>query len=412
MADDKAKKTKIDLKARLGRTTAMGMTSPAAIPGPPSSSPGSGPVPPPSGPGSGPGSAPGSVAPPPSRPSNVPNDASVRPPPAFTPGIAPPPGLSTGIPLPAFGPQPRAAPRAEPKPSAAQQTIKVEIGEEIHEERKKARNRAMLAALGGAVIGLGIGFTAGGSSATGDRAKAAARGAEALEKDVKAANEKLVALDAKLGEAADKLNKSKIFPDDLSTALAGLTIPFDSTNLDNKGVNGMPGKLFKMVLNYTQSCENLNKLREQLKNASFSAKDPMTKAFKEETAPVANYSVTFRSEGGKVVADLVQNKDNFAWKGDFPAKYKIAAKPADKDVVRWVKGDLTGGSDTIAVPIDPKTTAAFASDPAVGRFYKALLDMRTVLQGNKDNPTTETAGLLKDGEELVNELHKQAAQFK
>ncbi len=317
MADDKAKKTKIDLKARLGRTTAMGMTAPGALPAPPPSGPGSGPMPPPSEPG-----AHGSTAPPASRPSTAPNMASVRPPPGISQGIAPPPGLSPGIPLPPFAQQPRqAAPRAE-KPSAAQQTIKVEIGEEIHDERKKARRNAGLAAVAGVFIGLGIGFDRrrllGDQD---DRAKSAARGAGALEKDVKEANDKLVDLDTKLTEAADKLNKSKVFPDDLSTALAGLTIPFDSTNLDNKGVNGLPNKVFKMVLNYTQACENLNKLREQLKNAAFSAKDPMTKAFKEEKEPVANYSVTFRSDSGAIVADLVQNKDNFAWKAStFPSK--------------------------------------------------------------------------------------------
>lgn len=402
MAEDKAKKSKIDLKARLGRTTAMGMTSPAGALPPPSVAPAppSGPEAPSSSPGSG---GPGSVpAPPPASRPSVPAP-SVRP-----IGIAPPPGLSPGIPLPAFAPQQRQAPRPEPKPSAAQQTIKVEIGEEIHEERKKARLRTMLGFAAGAVVGLGIGFTAGGASSTNDRAKSAARGAGLLEKDVKAANEKLVALDAKLTEAAEKLNKSKVFPDDLGSALGGLTIPFDSTNLDGKGVNGMPNKLFKMVLSYTQACEDLNKLRETLKNVSVSAKDPLTKVFKEETAPVVNYSVLFRSENGKVVADLVQNKDTFSWKGDFPAKYKVVGKPADKEVTRWVKGELPGG-DATAIPIDPKTTAVFATDPNVGRFYKALLDMRTVLQGNKDNPTTETPGLLKDGEDLVNELHKAAA---
>ena len=78
------------------------------------------------------------------------------------------------------------------KPSAAQQqTIKVEIGEEIHEERKKWRTRIMLGVFAGVVIGGGIGFVAGGSQEKGDRAKKAARGAGLLEKDVKAANEKL-----------------------------------------------------------------------------------------------------------------------------------------------------------------------------------------------------------------------------
>lgn len=401
MADEK-KKTKIDLKARLNKTTQMGIAPPPGlIPG------GAGATPPP--PASDPGAGPVSGPAPSSSPSAVPSAPASRPSAIPAPvGIAPPPnlGLSPGIPLPAFGPRP--APKADPKPSAAQQTIKVEIGEEIHAERAKARNRAMLAALGGAIIGLGIGFVAGGSSEKGDRAKSAARGAGLLEKDVKAANEKLKELDAKLGDASEKL-KNKSFPDDLSTALAGLTIPFDDLNLDGKGVNGMPSKLFKLVNDYTQSCKNLNKSRESLKNLAGLAKDPMTKAWKEEGAPMANFSVIFRTEGNKVVGDLVPNPTPFAWKSDFPEKYKVnkpeGARAAEKEAKRYVKGDLPG-NDLTAIPIDPKTTAAFSSEVMIGRFSKALYDIRQELQGNKENPTNETPGLLKVGDDLVNELHK------
>ena len=43
----------------------------------------------------------------------------------------------------------------------------------------------------------------------------------------------------------------------------------------------MPTKLFKMVLNFTSSVENLNKLREQMRNVKrVAAKDPITKAWK------------------------------------------------------------------------------------------------------------------------------------
>src|SRR3954468_17021989 len=116
MADDK-KKSKIDLKARLGKTSMTGSAPGVPMPvpglaGPPGSAP-------PPAADSNP-SAPGAAAPPP------PPSASVRPP----MGIAPPPGLSPGIPLPPFG-QPRRQEQAAPKPTAAQQTIKVEMGEEI-----------------------------------------------------------------------------------------------------------------------------------------------------------------------------------------------------------------------------------------------------------------------------------------
>lgn len=398
MADTDKPKKKIDLKARLGRTTQMGI----APPGPPlpSSPGGAGPTPPP--PSSEPGS--GNAAPRPSVP--TPPVGSVRPVPM---GIAPPPGLSQGIPIPPFAQQPRQAPRSEPKPSAAQQTIKVEIGEEIHQERKQARNRAMFAAFAGAVVGLVIGFVGGGSSEKGDRAKNAAKGAALLEKDVKTANDKLKELDAKIVEASEKLAK-KSFPEDLSVALAALTIPFESANLDNKGVGGLPPRVLKQVLNYTSGIENLNKSRETLKNLVGIAKDPINKAWKEETAPMANFSVIFRSEGGKsVVADLVPNKDPFSWKGDFPGKYKVIktenGRPADKDANRWAKGELPG-NDLTAIPVDPKSMANLTGEVFVGRLSKAIYDMKLELQGNQENPTNPTPGLLKSGDDLANELHK------
>src|SRR5262249_26882360 len=152
----------------------------------------------------------------------------------------------------------------------------------------------------GVVIGLVIGFVAGGSNASGERAKSAAKGAAALEKDVKAAGDKLSELENKLNDAGEKL-KAKTFPDDLSTSLAGLKIPFDSSNLAGKGVGGLRAKLQKAVLNFTSAVEQLDKSRETLRNLVGIAKDPIVKAWKEETAPVANFSVVFRSEGGKTV---------------------------------------------------------------------------------------------------------------
>jgi hypothetical protein len=401
MADDKAKKTKIDLKARLGRTTQMGIAPPAPLP--PPSAPGATPPPPPDS-GSSPFNAPPSA--PASRPSTLPG---------IPQGIAPPAGigagLSPGIPLPPFGPQPRQAPRAEPKQSAAQQTIKVELGEEIHEERKKARNRAIGAAFAGALIGIGIGWVAGGSASEGARVKSAARGAGQLEKDVKTANDKLKDLDAKLTEAAEKF-KNKSFPDDLASALAGMTIPFDETNLDGKGVQGLKSNLFKAVLDYTNSCKNLNKSRESLKNLIGLAKDPITKAWKEETAPMANFSVVFRTEGGKnVVAELVPNPTPFTWKGDFPEKYKVSRaegpRTAEKEVKRYAKGDLPG-NDLTAIPVDPKTTSSLAGGEVFNaRLNKALYDMRVELEGNKDDPNG-SSGVLKTGDDLAVELHKQS----
>lgn len=407
MADDK-KKPKIDLKARLGKT-AVGLQAPGPSQVPlPLPGPGAGGSAPPgfdSIPGAAPSSSPG-------RPSSVPMAApSPRP-----MGIAPPPGLSPGIPLPPFGQPHRRA--ADPKPSAAQQTIKVEMGEEVEQERKKMAKRSAIYAVIAAVAGAAIGFVVGGASKTGDLTKRVQDGAARLEKDVKGANDKLKELDAKLMAGAKKLqDKPPTFPDDLATALGGITIPFDASYLDGKGVGNYNGVLQKRVFSYAQAVTDLNQNKDQLKNLLGAAKAPVEKFWKEQADPVASFSVTFRGDNKGMLAELVPNKDPFALAKDWPESYTIlkpersaqGTKSVEKKASRWKKGDLTG-NDPVVIPVSADSVAAFTSEKLVFQLTKALLDAIQVTQGNKEDPSHETAGLLKDGDDLVVELHKLAIQ--
>jgi hypothetical protein len=404
MADDKAKKPKINLKDRLAKTTQIGMGAPGAVPMPmPMPGPGGATPPPPS---SDPGSNPAGA---PAVPATATPTPSARPPVPM--GIAPPMGLSPGIPIPPFAQQ-RQAPVKEVKQTAQAQTIKVEESEVIHTERKRGARRSALYALLAVIVGGGIGFVAGGSKSDGDRAKAAARGAAALATDVKAAGEKLKELEGKIGEASEKLQK-KQFPDDLATSLSGIVIPFETANLDGKGVGGLGRQTQKNVLNFTSAVENLNKSRETLKNLVTLAKDPIVKAWNEEKTPMANFSVLFRSEGGRVVAELVPNKEPFGWKGDWAPSYTInkfeQGKAVDKKVSRYVKGEIPGnGSDPLAIPMDPKSIAGFTGEVLVARLIKAVNDMRLDLAGNQADERNPIPGLVKQSEDLAVELTKAA----
>lgn len=389
MADDK-KKAKIDLKARLGKTQ-TGMTAvPLPVPGAtPSSQPGA--PPPPSSDG----------VPAPSVPAPTP---SVRP----SGGIAPPPGISPGIPLPPFAQRPSQREPAQ-KPTAAQQTIKVEVGEEVHAERKKAGQRIAIFAVIAGLVGIGAGFAIGGAQ---ERSAAGARGVKTagdLEKEVKAANEKVKELSDKLQEAYDKLGR-KEYPADLAAALGGLNIPFDGSNLEKPGIGNI-GKSLKPLLKYTKDIQDLNEDKDQLKNIFGSAQAGVEKAWKEEKEPVVNYSVIFRPEGSKgIVAELVPNKDPFKIGADFPKEYTITKlesnKPVEKKAKRWEKGDLTG-SDPIAIPMSPQSMAGF-TDKAVLQLRVKMAEYLEAMNGkNKDTPQ-ETKGILKEGDDLVIELHKLA----
>ncbi|MEZ4300651.1 MAG: formin, partial [Polyangiaceae bacterium] len=264
MADEK-KKTKIDLKARLGKTqTGMGSSVPLPVPGAtPSSQPGA----------SAPPSSDG--VPPPVVPSSAP---SVRPSGGGVPAPISAP-ISPGIPLPPFA-QPRASQR-EPaaKPTAAQQTIVVEVGEEIHQERRKATRRTALFAALALALGVGIGFVVGGARETRARVDLAIKSAGDLEKEVKTSNEKISEIGEKLKEAVEKLGR-KDFPADLAGQLSGLVVPFETGNLDKPGVGSM-GKTLKPLMRYTAAVEELNADREQLKNVLTQLQPQVEKAWKE-----------------------------------------------------------------------------------------------------------------------------------
>lgn len=393
MADDsKSKqKTKIDLKARLGKTqTGMG-AAPVPVPTPGSQ------------PGSGPPGAPAATS----------NSPSGRPSAPQAQGIAPPPGISPGIPLPPFAQQRPAQAQPAPKPTAVQQTIKVEVGEEIEQERKRMGKRAALYAGIAAVVGITLGFFAGGAKERGDRGKQAIEGAALLEKDVKAANDKMKELNEKLGAAATALG-NKNFPKEFAQELAAINIPFDATTLEGKSVGSLPGRTLKALFHYTQAVANLNETKDSLRNLLGIAQAPVEKAWKEEKEPVLNFSVVFRKDGEKTVAELVPNKEPFPFAGNWPEKYKITrlergpqgAKPVEKDAVRWSKGELVA-TDPQAIPVDPPSVAQFTSEQIVFRLAKEIRDLRQALEGNNEDPNAPTA-LLKQGDDLANDLHKVA----
>jgi hypothetical protein len=400
MADDKTKKPKIDLKARLNKTAAP--SGPNAIPLPvpgPQSQPGSAPPPP--------GSAPSS-------PSGAMPRATPVPPPMATPrGIAPPSGmgLSQGIPLPIFGTQPRPQPAAPVKQQA--QTIKVEVGEEIHEERKKATRKMILFAAIGAIIGGVLGFVWGGAKTKGDSAQATVRGSGEMFDEVKVANDKMKELSEKL-IAADKKLQGKEFPDDLD--LNTIIVDFDGQKLEGRGVGGLPRNVLRMLFSFTANVSDLNKTKDSLRNLLVYAKPAVIKGWAEEKEPVSSFSVIFSGRGeGKMMADLVPNKEPFALSSkEWPASYTITKpektaqgiKGVEKKATRWTKGDLTG-NEPVAIPVDPLTTSALSGTETANRLARGMRDIREVLEGGGDpnNPDAKP-GLLKEGEELANELKK------
>ncbi len=368
MAEDKSKKPKIDLKARLGKTNIGTQSVPLPVPG-----------------GSNPPSSGGAPQ-----------------------GIAPPPGITPGIPVPPFAQaKPAAAEPPPPRPTVVQQTIKVDVGEEIIRERAQSKKRIAIAGAIAAVIGIGLGWVAGGAQARADRGKAIIANAKSLMGDIKGANEKMKELDTLLSDSVEKLQK-KEYPAELSAQLGSINIPFDASKVDGGSISGLKPSALRQLLKFTSSVENLNERKDKLKAQLEFVKDPVIKAWKEEKEPVMNFSVLFRSDQKGVVAEFVPNKEPFDLSKDWPAGYSVTkferGKPAEKKVNRYTKGDLPGND--VVIPIDPATTSIFTSQEGIRNLRKAFIDLREQLKGNKDNPQEEIPGTIEIGDALLTELQK------
>ncbi len=392
MAEEKSKKPKIDLKARLGKTV-QGVAVPGMGPAMPAPS-GSGSQAPPA------VSADGTPLP------VVPPPISLKP-----TGIAPPPGIGGGgISLPPFGPRPAPQPKAKPV-SAEQQTIKVEIGEEIEAQRKQSRRNVIIAGSIAAIVGLGIGFFAGGRSESTTRSGHAVKGAGSLEADVKTASQKLKEFGAVLDQGLDDLDHKK-YPGDLLTALAATQIPFDETKFDGKYVGDLPPKTMKLLISFTRGVSDVNDKKDGLKNLLGILKPDVERAWAEEKKPVFNLSVIFKGGGDKTTVELVRNKEPFET-DKWPADYTVIGKEvregrrvdADKKVTRWVKGDLTG-STPLSMPVDPSSSNDFTNERVVLQLKKGINDIKVRLEGDKSNPQAETSGIIKDGEVLNSQLNE------
>lgn len=364
MADDKSKKPKINLKDRLGKTNIGTQSVPLPVPG--------------------------------SQPGGAPQ------------GIAPPPGITPGIPVPPFGQaKPAVSEPPPPKPTVVQQTIKVEVGEEIIKEREKAKKTLIGAAIGTALLGIGLGYVVGGQASKADRGKQVIANAKALMGDIKGANEKMKELDTLLADSVEKLQK-KEYPGELSAQLGAVNIPFDATKVDGGAISGLKPSALRQLLNFTSSCEELNEKKDKLKSLLDFAKDPVTKAWKEEKEPVMNFSVLFRSDQKGVVAEFVSNKEPFDLSKDWPASYAVMkserGKPAEKKLNRYTKGDLPGTD--VVVPIDPSSTAIFTSQEGMRNLRKAFVDLRQELKGDDTDPQNPIVGTIELGDNLLTELQK------
>ena len=418
MADEK--KPKIDLKARLGKGAAGGVTPP-----PPTT--GALPVPAPSGniaggigqttqnlpPGGGMGG--GIPAPTPTAPRvggglPVPPGIPVGPPPAFqSPGIKIDPTNPLAA---AMAPAHQQRAKSIPPP----QPQRIEVDElTVQEARKGARKQGLVAGLVvGAVLGA-VGFIAGGAQETKKGRDASAAHAKSLAADVQKSREQLKSISDKVEAGRNTLGRDHKFPDTLAKDLSSINVEFDGSKLAGVRFSGFSTDTTTGLIEYITGVQTINDRKNALINILNKLQKPISdqiKAQAENKPPPVTFVVLMNKDKDKnsfaVLAPLQKPIDN----GQIPAEF-LAVDPLSKSNVSAPK--LTSLDKPGAAYVVPKSLEAACPSETAGQIGQLVSQLTNVIneiqgekppQGQNDVIIDTKPGLLQRADKLVEGLNK------
>ena len=342
--------------------------------------------------------------------------------PAGSPSIPPPMGIPkppsmTGISSPSFGGMPGTpsdpySASAAPPPMQPQ-AIQIEMSPEVEAAQKRARKKTFILIGAAAVLFGAIGFGIGGQSATADSIAKGREGAGKINEEIVAANAesaKLVTALGEIKEAMAEAGSSGKFPADKLGLLGGISIPFETTNLDGKKTDILSSTTRRMLVDYIGAASRVNKLKERF-NANLSrASRKFEEMAKEKASPTIQYGVIVDESRFGPLGSIValtpfeiekKGEANYSWESQLEA---VAGKEKKK-MSRFVKGSP---SDSQIIPLDPDSTSAMSSDGALFReLMTEFSELNKELSGS-ENPGEESEGLVKLGDNLSNELKKVA----
>lgn len=403
MADEK--KPKIDLKARLGKNAAGGLTPPP---------PGAGAIPTPAG-----------ASPPATSTGQFSAVAAPNPTPAAPKavGLPLPPGIPVGPPpafrgssLPLDPSNPLSAAMAQPtntsRPAAPPQPQRIEMDElSIQEARKGARKQGLMAGIiFGVVLGV-VGYIAGGSLEANKGRQQSVQHAKSLAEDVGKSKEQLKKLADALEKGRQALGQRQ-FPETLAKDLGGLNIDFDGSKLAGIRFSGFSSETSSGLIEYISSVQSTNDHKNALIGLVSRLLKPMTEALKNpDKAPPITFVVLVNRDSAKnpygILAPLQKPLELTA---NLPAEF-TATDPTTKQVVTAPK--LSTVDKPGAVYLVPKSLeAACPSETTgqIGQLVSQLAHILTEIRGEQaaagDMVTDPKPGLLEKADRLQAGLNK------
>ncbi len=259
----------------------------------------------------------------------------------------------------------------------------------------------MILAAVAAVVGLGIGYGVGGLAEANEGAQAAVMGAEALVKEVDAANTAVSELNDVLKAAAAKVRDNE-FPSEEIEKLGGMDIPFDGANLMNKGIGRYNATAVTLLLNYSTAIADVEQQKDKVRRLFGAVKTQFEEAKKETKEPKVHWAVAIhdgpKGKWAKVqpVAEpfVITDKKTKTW----PGKLKIGKGELEV----YKKGDPQSSE---YIPVDPTTEGAVCPQNLQIRLMGALMDLGNQIAGDK-TPGHEKDGVVDMGEKVLDQLRR------
>ncbi len=290
---------------------------------------------------------------------------------------------------------------ARPAAPAGPSPIKIEMSEEVVQAQKAGRSKTMILAAVTAVVGLGIGYGVGGLAKANEGAQAAVMGAELLVKEVDAANTAVSELNDVLKAAASKVRNNE-FPAEEIEKLGGMEIPFDGSNLMNKGIGRYNPTAVTMLLSYSSAVADVKEQKDKVRRLFGAVKTQFEETAKEAKEPKVHWAVAVhdgpKGKWAKVQpvekAFLANDKKAKSW----PSKLKVGKS----ELELYKKGDPESGQ---YIPVDPTTETAVCPQNLQLRLMGALMDLGKQIAGEK-TPGHEKDGVVDIGEKVLDQLRR------
>ena len=320
------------------------------------------------------------------------------------------PGVSSIPAPPGFGPKqpPQAAAQApvQARPVVQPQAIRVDMSDEVVEAQRRGRSKVAVLAAITAIIGGMMGFGMGQLVKGNEGAKAAVEGAGLLVKEVSDANAKANELNELYKEAAKKVRAGK-FPADEIEKLGAIDIPFDGSNLMNKGIGRYNATAMTLLLQYSTAVADAKDQKDKIRRLFGAAKPTFDTIAAEKEKPNFHWGVALTSTPMGPVASVmpikpvpIQDKEKKAYR--WPSQFETP--DGKKKLDRFTSGDPLKG-DPAVIPVDPDGESAVCPQNLQFRLMGALVDASRGLQGD-DTPGNEKAGVISMGDKLMDQLRK------